>query len=410
MHFTCNIVVPVIVLLIAASSLRADERASLVAASLGAARDYLVSRQDPADGAWRSGVHGSFRDGPSLTPHVLSALFDLSRGHPGAASSYGRGLNYLLALDPRSDRLNFPVYSAAEISWVLGMDDMGPRRAERLDAQRRWVQFVRDRQLNARLGWDAADPEFGGWGYSPAVPLKPAPGAGRGLMVGSNLSATVFAIGALRRTRATTQIGPDDPIWRDILVFADRCQNFADDPAHADPRFDDGGFFFAPGDAAVNKAGPAGADRSGRERYHSYGSMTCDGLWIMLQCGRPVDHPRVVAARRWLERNFSAATSPGRFNADRARLRDGTYYYYCWSLAHALARLRLTHLDTPGGRVHWPAVLRDELLARQRPDGSWRGDVSDAREDDPLVATPFAAAALLICQGMMEPAHAATGR
>ncbi len=40
--------------------------------------------------------------------------------------------------------------------------------------------------------------------------------------------------------------------------------------------------------------------------------------------------------------------------------------------------------------------LAEELLRRQRPDGSWSNHYTDAMEDDPLIATPFAAAALAI--------------
>jgi len=44
----------------------------------------------------------------------------------------------------------------------------------------------------------------------------------------------------------------------------------------------------------------------------------------------------------------------------------------------------------------WYPAVRDELVARQRPDGSWANRFTDAKEDDPLVATPWAAAALAI--------------
>ena len=40
-----------------------------------------------------------------------------------------------------------------------------------------------------------------------------------------------------------------------------RCQNYPESPGDADPEFDDGGFFFLPGDAVQNKAGIAGIDR-----------------------------------------------------------------------------------------------------------------------------------------------------
>jgi hypothetical protein len=71
--------------------------------------------------------------------------------------------------------------------------------------------------------------------------------------------------------------------------------------------------FFSPTDPVWNKAGMAGTDRSGRLRYHSYGSATADGLRALFRCGLPPEHRRVVAARSWLERHFSVGSSPASY-------------------------------------------------------------------------------------------------
>jgi hypothetical protein len=55
-------------------------------------------------------------------------------------------------------------------------------------------------------------------------------------------------------------------------------------------------------------------------------------------------------------------------------------------------------VQTPKGPVDWPAALADELLARQRADGSWTNRFTDSKEDDPLISTPWAAAGLEIGQ------------
>ena len=107
-------------------------------------------------------------------------------------------------------------------------------------------------------------------------------------MTESNLSATVTALEALRAAGITAS----DPDVRKALLFCERCQNFGDEPA-----FDDGGFHFIYDDGVRNKAGVAGMDRQGRERYVSYGSATADGFRALLNCGLPRDHPRVAAAR-----------------------------------------------------------------------------------------------------------------
>jgi len=161
----------------------------------------------------------------------------------------------------------------------------------------------------------------------------------------------------------------------------------------SDARFDDGGFFFIPTDPLQNKAGVAGTDKLKRTRFHSYGSMTADGLRALIRCGLPADHPRVVAARKWLEANFSVEHVPGVYEPDHEVLRDATYYYWCWSVAHAFGELQVG-----AGRPTWAEELAEELIRRQRPDGSWTNRFTDAKEDDPLVSTPWAAAALAICR------------
>ena len=112
--------------------------------------------------------------------------------------------------------------------------------------------------------------------------------------------------------------------------------------------------------------------------------MTADGLRALLRCGLGADHPRVVAARKWLLRHFAAAHNPGDFPADRAVLRDATYYYWTWAASHAFLALGLARLETPAGPVAWPEQFAEELLARQCADGSWVNRFTDAKEDDPL--------------------------
>jgi squalene-hopene/tetraprenyl-beta-curcumene cyclase len=147
-----------------------------------------------------------------------------------------------------------------------------------------------------------------------------------------------------------------------------------------------------------NKAGAAGTDRHGTLRFHSYGTMTADGLRALIQCGVPLDHPRVVAARKWLEKHFTVETNPGTFVKDREVLRDATYYYYVWALAHAFMRLDMRDFEKDGHKIDWADALANELIPRQRTDGTWINRYTDAKEDDPLIATSSAAGALAICR------------
>ncbi|MHC4482457.1 MAG: prenyltransferase/squalene oxidase repeat-containing protein [Planctomycetota bacterium] len=366
-------------------------------ASLTKAAKYIVAKQSP-NGIWRSETYGCFRDDPALTAYVLSGLFFLPQGGEQARASFHKGVEYLVKMvdedgnirtGPRG--LNFPVYTAASASRVVVLEK---KTKEHLRAQAAWLSYLRRRQLNESLGWKPSDPEYGGWGFSLRIPHKPAAGELKEAFFESNLSATTFGIGALR----SAGIPREDPVWKNVLVFVKKCQNFSDDPAKSDPRFDDGGFFFITNDPLQNKAGIAGRDRFGRERYHSYGSMTGDGVRALLQCGLLPNHPRVLAARKWLEKNFTVETHPGTFAEDREVLREATYYYYLWSAAHAFTRLGITEVETKAGKAKWAEAIADELIRRQRPDGSWVNRFTDAKEDDPLVSTPWAAAALANCR------------
>jgi len=370
-----------------------------IGTALADAARYLINRQS-SDGAWRSGTYGCLRDGPSLTPCALASLWSSREKDVEVSAAYRNGVSYLLSLvDPNgtirapSGGLPYPVYTSATASWVVMV---GSSSADHARARQAWLADLRLRQLGSATGWLPFDPQFGGWGYDPRPPSKPS-AVGDKVAFDANLSATLFAVGAFRFAR----VQPDEPILREARTFGERCQNFSDDSARTDDRFDDGGFFFSTTDAARNKGGAAGVDRFGRTRFHSYGSATADGLRLLLLCGLPSDHPRVMAARRWLETHFSVNTNPGTFVADREVLRDATFYYYCWSIAHALMALDVLEMDTSSGPIAWPQAMAAELLSRQRADGAWVNRFTDAKEDDPLVSTPLAMAALTICCRML---------
>jgi hypothetical protein len=99
----------------------------------------------------------------------------------------------------------------------------------------------------------------------------------------------------------------------------------------------------------------------------------------------------------WLDTNFAHDSVPGTFNEDREVLRGAYYFYYAWSISEAWRLWR------PGdGAFEDPAsrrsALAGELMRRRNDDGSWRNPYTDGREDDPLIATPFAALALIACR------------
>jgi hypothetical protein len=139
--------------------------------------------------------------------------------------------------------------------------------------------------------------------------------------------------------------------------------------------------------------------------------MTADGYRALVRLGRKPTDPRVISAGAWLERHFDAERNPGDFVSTSELRRGSSYYYWTWTAAHALRAMGKPVLTTERGRVRWAGALAEALLAKQRPDGSWANSDTEMREDDPVVATSFALAALGICDmvlGKEYRSHAAS--
>ena len=214
-----------------------------------------------------------------------------------------------------------------------------------------------------------------------------------------NLSATVFALEGL--LAADPEGRTNIAARRMALRFVQRCQNFHETSSPNDARFNDGGFHFMLGDEVRNKPGVAGIDTMGETRFVSYGSATADGLRALLLCGMNSDHPRVLAATKWLSEHFDDGSHPGTYPAERRHLQASLDFYYAASLARTL-RLASVDDDRTLGHGRWVKVLAEQLIRRQRADGSWSNPAVDVREDDPLIATPLALRALTICRDELQ--------
>src|SRR5262249_12311860 len=137
----------------------------------------------------------------------------------------------------------------------------------------------------------------------------------------------------------------------------------------------------------------------GRERFHSYGSVTADGLRALLYCGLKPDDARVRAARDWLMKHFSVDRHPGTYVKSFENQRMAVYYYYSASASRAWRQLAAEGVQ---GRNGWADALARELMKRQLDDGSWVNPVDTVRENDEITATSFAMMAL----GNCRPPHA----
>lgn len=341
---------------------------------------YLIAQQS-ADGAWRSDVYATFKDGTALTPFAVVALqeaLDAGVRTPAVEAAIGKGVAWLAKLsrkdgtiDPGPDGLDYPLYTSTLAIKAYSH----PTAHNFLAARDGWVKYLKERQLTEKLGWRPEEKPYGGWGYCRVVPKKPEPNAIAPPLIESNLSATLFALDALK---AAGEL--DAATAKTAATFVLRCQNA------------DSGFHFIYDDPTRNKAGRAtGAPPT----FHSYGSATADGAralaWVV-----PSDEAgavRLVLAREWLLLNFRADTHPGTYVPAHEPNREAVYFYYAASVAKAFRDLKLT---LPDGRS-WADELSRELVARQKPDASWVNAVELVRENDPIVATCNAVSALATC-------------
>jgi hypothetical protein len=348
-------------------------RTNLAREALQSAIAFVVSKQS-ADGAWRSTKYAAFRDGDALTPLVLWAL--QYSADPSAATAIARGGEWLRRLtnerawwtEPWTG-LNYPLFTFAySAQFFATMGDSG-----RADLCAYFVELLRIRES---LGWPAGDPACGAWSDSPMPPELPKGVHPPPDMIAPNISATVLALQALTAAGRKADC-------RAALPFVEKCQNYS--PDAADP-FSDGGFFFAIGDPIRNKAGIAGSDAEGQQRFRSYGSATCDGLLALQRCGLPDNDPRQLAAVVWLTRNVQGMEHGGAWPRTRLSARESLTFYFAQSLAEVIATSPAHHSPL----VNESRSLALGLCARQEANGSWVGEAPESCEDDAIVATAFA--------------------
>lgn len=324
---------------------------------------YLIGAQ-AGDGRWASQAYPAFGGGRALTPLILSALLFSPAATPRIGDAYAQGVEFVASATHAGEVPQYPAYAYALGAMVLSV----PANRRHLAARDRLITALRERQLTEVRGWSPADASHGGWGYWPQIPVRSpaAPAAVTHELLSANLSTTLFALSAL----VMAGVPAEDPAFASARAFVRRCQNHPGD----------GGFFFTPANDLQNKAGP----RDGG--FRSYGTMTSDGIRALFLLGVPADDPGLRAAAAWLTERWDPAVPAGRFPDGAQWQRDGAYYYWAWSSAHALYGL--------GGETGWSKPLVEELLGRQEDDGAWRNRFTSMREDDPLVATPMALAGL----------------
>ena len=119
--------------------------------------------------------------------------------------------------------------------------------------------------------------------------------------------------------------------------------------------------------------------------------MTYSGLKSMIYAGVGPDDPRVKAAFAWIQKFYDLKTNPGMGS-------NGLYYYY-----HVFGKALDAMGRGSGGRRRgakhdWRRELRDELIRRQQPNGSWVNDNPRWLEGEPSLVTGYALLSLSHCR------------
>lgn len=312
---------------------------------LARAADYLWAQQ-AADGGWHSRTYGLLRSGQSLTPFVLDALLAVD-SHPSARVN--RALEFIRTHTRADGALgladadfpDYPNYATALAVKVLS------RRGVQVGPM---IAYLRLQQFTEQNGWRPADPAYGAWGMGGDRRMPPEPGH-------VDLSMTRLVVQALQ----AAGVPASDPVFAAAQIYIERCQN------------PDGGFHFTTTEFDTNKAGHDG------EQFRSYGTATADGILALRAAGAPADDPRIAAASRWLAAHHRGVEASGFVGEAYQRWPQGLAFYYAATFTGAMG---------PDGAIH------QKLQATQRADGSWSNPMDLVKEDDPLIATPFAIHAL----------------
>lgn len=342
--------------------------------------DWLVAQQ-ATDGAWRSQTYGALREGPALTSLALYAAAHLNKDHRNSSVDAWRLAFAFLQTGIRKHRrvaapdgtVDYPNYSAAMLL-VAAKQVSGLAEPE----VQSLIDYLLAAQLAERRGFQPDDPDYGGWDL-----LGPD---ARGITNGGNVSVSAFVAEALRlyespNTKAAlTKLEP----------WARRCQNLPGD----------GGFAFTNRKTSIdNKAGWRDPNFA---NPRSYGTATCDGIRILIACGRQFDSQPLERGFAWLDDHPQIQTVPG-FDDPPAELgwQQGLRFYYYAALSAVLSRQAT--VDLPRTQA-----IAEHIRGLQREDGSWRNASARMREDDPLVATSLALIALGQCETVLSKAAAAT--
>lgn len=251
-------------------------------------------------------------------------------------------------------------------------------------------------------GYERSDRDYGSIGYGSSQ---------RG-----DLSNTHFSMAALR----ASGLPEDHEAMQKALVFLQRTQNlkssndFVGKIPHPNKpgesievtSGDDGGAAYYPGNSAAGYL----VQPNGQAIARSYGSMTYALLKSYTLAGVKGDDPRVQAAVKWIQDNWTLAVNPGSDPAMGEKVKYAGLFYYYMVLAQALDASGIDTVQVPDTElelsgmpptkpVDWREALRNHLASIQQSDGTWiNGKNGRWMESMPLLCTCYAMVALEYCK------------
>ncbi|WP_254506550.1 prenyltransferase/squalene oxidase repeat-containing protein [Anatilimnocola floriformis] len=327
--------------------------------------EFLATKSQAADGSYNS------KAGPAVTALVTAAI--LKHGRSPEDPHVAKALKYLEGFVQPDGGFYAPESNNKNYETALGLLAFSlANKNGKYDALlKKGDAFVKSIQWGATDGKVASDVEFGGAGY--------------GRSKRPDLSNTSFFLDALK---ATGNDENSEAIKR-ALIFVSRCQNL--ETEHNTTPFaakkPDGGFYYTP---AAGGSSQAGVDES-TGALRSYASMSYAGLKSMIYAGVKKDDARVVAAKKWLAKNYDLKSNPGMGQA-------GLYYYYN-TMAKALEALGEDKFVDEAGVAHdWRKELVETLAAAQQKDGSWVNETNRWMEGDSALVTGYVLLALSHCK------------
>lgn len=350
-------------LLLPAAAPAADAPNPKLREAIDSGIDFLLTKGQAADGSY------SAKAGPAITAICTTAI--LKQGRSPDDPRIAKSLKYLEQFVQPTGGVHAPKSRLSNyencICLVCFAAANKDGRYTKLIADAE--KFAKGLQFDGTDGKQPSDIDYGGVGYGGST--RP------------DLSNTAMLMEALEAAGA----GPNDEAVQRALVFVSKCQNLESEKNTTEfaAKNPDGGFFYTPAGGGSSAAG-----KSEEGALRSYGSMTYAGLKSMIFAGVNADDPRVKAATKWLQTNYSVSENPGMGQA-------GVYYYY-HLMAKSLAAFKAPDfVDAKGNKHNWREELAAELVKRQTANGSWTNDNQKWMEGDANLCTAFALLTLGYC-------------